>query len=486
MPDKAPRDPAWALYGVLSNALYGAGLDPSYIDKFSFYDASVYNMGLVPDGGGTGGLERRFTFDAVIDESKPALQWCREIAAVFDAKFFWNGSSISLWQDRPTTALPRIITNADVIEGNFVCTSQEYAGVTTVCTVWWADPAQNYELVPELVRYQEAINRYGLHTESFTALGATTRGQAVRAGRRLIIKTLLNAEMISFKSRAIATFFAPGEVVQVVDNRRNRRRRQGLIKSATQTQITVDAPITLTSAPATIYVTLPNMTTAIANVTNGIGTHSVLNLGGTLPQAPMTQANWQILDGSETVKKYRIVSVSPDRENQNLYEVVGTLDDSTMWGLIENGWTLDAFALQQNPPTIVPVPRNVAAIQRSRTNEVNSLPVPTYGIEAQWDFPLNLNGEKNTFITGYLVEYKLGIDGDWLGTTETNSLYFEWSGGAIGLTYYVRVSALSYGRQSTAIESGPMTIAVGGASVVFDNPANSAMAVLLAEWDDLG
>jgi predicted phage tail protein len=482
-PAVAIRDPAWILFGLLTNTRYGAGIEIKYIDAFSFYDASQYNMAAVPNG--SGGTERRFTFDAVLNDDRPALDVCREVAGMFDAKLFWNGSKLSLWQDRPTGALPRIITNADVVEGNFVYTSQEYSGVVTVVTVWWTDPEQNYEKIPELVEDAGAINRYGVHKESFTALGCTTRGQAIRAGRQIIFKSLRNGELVSFKSRAIALFYAPGDVIQLVDSRRNRRRRAGLIVSATTTSVTIDAPIRLIQA-STLYVTMPDGSTQTRAILVTIpGDYTVLSFTTPLAAIPLAQSNWQILDGSEVSKKYRVISVSNDRDNPNLYDVAGTLYDATTYPQTESGWALNAINLEPSPPIIVPPPRNVVAIPRI----VGTGAEQSVAVEAQWNFAIRSDNSRETFIQQYIVEYKLGLLGTWTGITTTTELFYTFYGLTLGETYYVRVTAFSYGRQSATIESGPATTAVvvggtnGKISAKMNLAANSVMGMLLDDLD---
>jgi predicted phage tail protein len=446
-PALATADPAWIIYGLLTNKRFGLGIDPQFIDKASLYQCSLYNNGAVPNGYGS--VERRFTFNSVLQQQKPVIEAIREIASSIAAKPFWNGSQISFWQDRPTSALPRILTNADVEDGNFQVVSQEYNSISTVCKVWWEDPGQEYEAVPEPVENPQAIDLYDVQVEEFTALGETRRGGAVRAGRRVILTGLLEKEQLSCKARAMAIFFQPGDVLQIADSRRNRRRRSGLIVAATTTQITLDAPVDLVGSDRRLFVTLPDLTTAERQIVNAPGSHLILNLASALPVAPLPQSNWQVVDSATTIKQYRILSVTPDRDNPNMHEVSGKLYDESKYSQIENGWALTVFDAEPKPPVIVPLPRLVKAIGRLLVNS-NSV---SYTLDSQWTFPVRTNGDRESFVSSYIVEFKRDIDGDWGGRQETTGFNASWQNVGTG-DFYVRVAAVTIeGRTSEWVES---------------------------------
>lgn len=319
-PALATSDPAWILYGILTNRRYGLGREIGIngVDKWALYQCSLYNNGVVADG--FGGSERRFMFDGIIQGDQDAWEVITSICSNFAAKPYWDGSMISFWQDRPWVDGMRQFTNADVEEGRFVYTSSEWKSIATVARVTY-NPPPDYEPTVELVEDPIGLNQYGVHFTDFTAFGETRRGGAVRAGRRVLLSTRLDNEQISFKARAFSSLLRPGEVIQVSDTRRHKIRKAGLLVSGTQFTLNLDAPVFISSL-ATVSVTMPDMTVAEVPVGNGVGTTQTLILATPLPQVPLTHANW-ILKDTVQPRKYRVLSVSPDRSNPNLNEISG-------------------------------------------------------------------------------------------------------------------------------------------------------------------
>ncbi|NEN94482.1 MAG: host specificity protein J [Moorea sp. SIO3I7] len=459
MPTIAPADPCWLLHELVINERWGLGrqLNESDIDKWSLYSASVYNNEKVQDG--FGGSERRYLFNGVLQGDQAAWDVITAICSNFDAKPFWGGETISVWQDRPTTELSKIITNADVEEGRFVYDSRQWKGLATVALVTWNSPDEQFQRQIEVVEDREGIELYGRIDIEFTAFGCTSRGQAVRAGRRVLLKSRLDQEQISFKARAIAAFFQPGDVILVQDNRRSQARKGGIIASATTTTITVDAPVALTGTAFKIFVTMPDLTVEERDLTNPPGSHSVLTLSAPLPAAPLAHANWIIQDFGSNIRKYRVTSVSPDRSNPVMYEVTGELYSAEKHPLIESGWSLDELPVGSQPPTIVPVPRNVTAIAVSITRPSKRI----NDILVSWEIPFNSDDTPNLFITSYLVEIKRQ-GGNWFGrqTVTQTTTRFEDVGND---SFIVRVAAVTdfNNRVSQYVESN--TVVTSGSTI---------------------
>lgn len=476
-PAMAACDPAWIVWGLLTNKRYGLGIDAQYIDKFALYAISHYNNVIISNG--FGGTERRYTFNAILQSQQSAFELIRSICSSMATKIFWDGAKLSFWQDRPATALPRIIANADVEEGRFLYTSQQYNATTTVCKVWWTDPNNKFESTPELVEYPQAIARYGIQIEEFTAFGETRRGGAVRAGRRVILESLLNSEQVSFKCRAIALFFKPGEVIQIADNRRARRRRSGLIKSATTTEIVLDAPVDIIGSAA-IFVTMPDMTTEYRNVTN-TATAQTLQLQTPLPDAPLPQSNWHILDVGAVLKQYRVINVTPDRDNPNMYEVVAKLYTASRYSEIENGWSLTAFDAVLQPPSIVPPPRSVVAAGRV----ISAGSAISYTLDVSWNFPIRSDGSQETFVIAYLVEFKRGIDGAWGNRQQVSGLTARWENVGAGV-FYVRVAAVTTNiKASEWAEGAAPAVLINSQSIAnYTTSRTSVFAVVAHFLDD--
>lgn len=322
LPSKATADPAWIVYYLLTEPRFKLGIPEEYIDKFALYQCSVYNNGYVDNG--YGGYERRFLFNTVLGTGgqEVVIEMIRSICSTMYAKPYWNGTQLSFWQDRPTTALPKILTNADVEEGKFAYQTKELNTITTVAKVSYQSTIEDWEQVPETVEDPASIERYGVQTEEYALLGETRRGAAIRSGRRTIFSSLPNNIFLTCKVRARAMFFQPGDVIQVSDNAKNKVRIGGLVSAVTTDKITLDASVTLTAnANKKIYLTLPNETVIESAITNGAGTFTEINLSTPLTTLPQVQSPWQIVDTANKVQLYRVTDVVPDSENKSLFEI---------------------------------------------------------------------------------------------------------------------------------------------------------------------
>jgi len=453
-PAIAPADPCWLIHELIVNPRFGLGrqLRAEDVDKWALYSASQYNNQPVPDGFGL--LERRYLFNGVIQGNQDAWEVITAICSNFDAKPFWNGSTISFWQDRPTTALSKIFTNADVEEGRFVYTSREWKSIATVARVTWNNPDEQYERSVEVVEDPQGIEKYGVHYVDFTAFGCTSRGQAVRAGRRTLLKSRLDQEQVSFKARAIAVFCQPGDVIMIADNRRIRARKGGIISSATTTSITVDSPVSLIGTGFKVFVTMPDLTVQERNLVNPPGTHTVLHLSSALPSAPLTHSNWIVQDFSSVLRKYRVIGVAPDPSNPVMYEITGEIYSEEKHPLVEAGWTLDNLPAANKPPRVAPLPRAVAASALVITQGSSK----SYTLLVSWEFALKTDGNRDGFVTAYYVEFKRGT-GAWGNRQKVATLEARFENIGSG-TFYARVASLVEGwnRVSQWVSSNAVTI----------------------------
>ena len=478
---QANTDPTWFLWGYLTDKIWGLGISSESIDRYSFYQASLYNNELIADG--FGGFERRFSFRGALNvggDGEDRFQTAREIASSFAAKIYHNGLQYTLWQDRPATIQPRIVSNADVVDGLFLGTSQEFSSIATSCLVWRADPDQEFQESPEPVEYPQAVKKFGFNQEEFKPIGETRRGGAVRAGRRVILNSLPSVTLgelgqISFKVRAFGLFFELGDILQIADSTRNPERKSGLIRSATANQITLDAAVTV-GANAVLYVTLPNFTTEFRNVTTAQGSRTVLNVSPPFSAAPLPQATWQLVDSNTIIRQYRVINIGPDIDDGNLYEVVCKLYQPTIYSEIESGWSLTAYENQSPSPSVINPPRNLTA----EGLQIIVSGVTSYTLSAVWDFPINLDGSRQAFVQNYALEFKRGLTGEWGNRQVVVNQNGRWENIGSGV-FYVRVASVALdGRYSSWVESSAISLSPT------QTVSNSWLLTFMMESEELG
>jgi predicted phage tail protein len=375
----------------------------------------VYNNQFVSNG--DGGTERRFLFNTILGSGgqESVLEMVRAVCSTMYAKPYWNGSQISFWQERPMSALPKILTNADVEEGKFVYQTRELNTVTTVAKVSYQSTIEDWELVPEIVEEPASIDRYGYQTEEYALLGETRRAAAIRSGRRTILSSLPNVITLTCKIRARAMFFQPGDVIQVSDTARNKVRVGGLVSAVTANKITLDAPITLTANTGKkIFLTLPDESVIERAIANPAGTFTEINLSTPLTTLPIVHSPWQIVDEISRVKLYRITDVAPDSENRSLFEVTAKTYSEDFFTQVETGIKIPKD-INQNPlPTEVAPPNNfsVELIKISINN------IDTYSLLASWQRPY-----REDFGTKLSVSSLTVFNGSAIATTTANHNY---------------------------------------------------------------
>src|SRR6185437_6353197 len=146
-------DPAWVLYDILTNQQYGLylyGIQESTIDKYSFYQASLFNNALVSNG--LGGTEPRFTFNAPIQNRQEVNVTLQQVAAMMNANLEQVNGLITLYQDRPTD--PAYLINKSRVIGSdpnnpvyFKYSSNQLTQRTTAVNVTWVN-ASNIQWLP--------------------------------------------------------------------------------------------------------------------------------------------------------------------------------------------------------------------------------------------------------------------------------------------------------------------------------------------------
>ncbi len=98
--------PAMCLLDLLTNTRYGLGdhVTDSNLDLFSFVAASKYANTEVDDGTGSGAKEARFSCNVNIQSPKEAFAAINDLAGVMRCMPIWSAGSITISQDKETTA----------------------------------------------------------------------------------------------------------------------------------------------------------------------------------------------------------------------------------------------------------------------------------------------------------------------------------------------------------------------------------------------
>jgi predicted phage tail protein len=485
-PTKACSDPVWQLYDLLTNRRYGLGkyIPDLMIDKWSLYEISRYNNQMVATGQGSQ-QERRYRCNVQLQSKESAWNVLGAFCSACNMKAYYAEGTIFFWQDRPGDTV-RQFTQADIENGEFVYSTTAVRSRYTVAMVSWNDPKDFYRRNIETVEDPTGIERYGIRETEIVAFGCTSRSQAIRMGRWALFSSQYETRTVAFTCRSWAAYVRPGEIIQIADakisnKRRTQSRQGGLIRTATTTEIMLDADLAdspegafgLSNDPDTnpkITVMVPDGTLETGNISSyrsvEINSDSdtpvwatVVEVDTPFSQTPNPESNWIISTfdpyiGSRPVqpKLFRVLSATPATSDPTRVEIMAIQYYPEKYALIEAG---EEYEEEDDPfrlPDEVSLPRNVKASLITITDNGTT----RYALQGTWQRPRLANNQPDATIAGYRVEFSLNDSTDWQGTMQVSGDQFEARFENLPFeTYRVRVSAIDLaGRSSEWVVSG--------------------------------
>lgn len=306
------ENPVWCWHALATNKLWGLGehLDSSMLDRYELYEISKFCDELVPDG--KGGMEPRFAMNLQLNTREEALKVLTNMAGAFRAITFWGPGGVMCSADRDSPPV-RIFTEANVSGGKFVYAGTARNARHNVAIVGWNDPEDLYKQTWEYVPDEDAIDRMGFVNETeVIALGCTSKGQAHRFGRWMLMSEILRTEVVTFQTGLEGCGVLPGEVIDIQDQR-NGERLAGRLVNATNSTFTLDAPATLRAGHSYVFgALLPDMTVRYSPILwNGLVSEEVttINITTPLPLRPLPGAVWVVSDVVNPVTQWRVLGI---------------------------------------------------------------------------------------------------------------------------------------------------------------------------------
>ena len=296
----------------MTNTRYGLGdhVTDSNLDLFSFVAASKYANALVPDGSPAGTEEARFSCNVNIQSPKEAFAAINELAGVMRCMPIWSAGSVTISQDKETTA-SYLFNLANVGEGGFTYQGSSLKQRHSVVSVSYFN-MDSREVDFEVVEDATAISKLGTIVKQVKAFACTSRNQAARLGRAILFAEQNESETVTFSTSIDAGIVVrPGSVIEINDPVRAGARRGGRVVTATTTAITIDAEAQ-TTLPAlndspTISVILPDGSVeskAISDITG-----AVLTVSSAFSSAPNINAPYLISSTTLQTQLFRVIQV---------------------------------------------------------------------------------------------------------------------------------------------------------------------------------
>ena len=360
--------PAMCLLDLLTNTRYGLGdhITDSNLDLFSFVAASKFSNELVDDGTGSGAQEARFSCNVNIQNPKQAFDAINDLAGVMRCMPIWSAGSITISQDKPTTA-SYLFNLANVGDAGFNYQGSSLKQRHSVISVSYFN-MDSAEVDFEVVEDATAITKLGTVVKQVKAFACTSRNQARRLGRAILFAEQNESEIISFSTSIDAGIVVrPGSVIEVNDPVRAGARRGGRVVAATTTTITIDA-LSSTTLPAltdspTLSVILSDGTVEQKNIVSISG--AVITLDSALSSAPNVNSPYLISSTSLQTQLFRVITV--EEEDDINYLITALTYVEGKYAFIEDGTPLPTRTVSllnklTDPPSNLTITEQVVAI----------------------------------------------------------------------------------------------------------------------------
>lgn len=329
------NNPVWIVYDMLTNEDYGCGhwVKPEDIDIYSFYDAAYYCDGRVPDG--KGNQERRFTFNGVLNQQEDWIKVLQNVCGSFNSVLIKEGHLYRIQQDRPETP-SAVITNADVIDGTFTYAGTSHNQRHTMVNVTFGDSTNMYKSQVITVEASPSdIERFnGYTTADITAIGCTSEGQAIRAGRWYIDTQINQKETVSFSMGFNGMLLRLGDVIKVADSYYSGITNSGRVIGVEGDDLIVDRPVSYAYGDKVNFVTSLGQFAEVTLTSSGTGTDRItLPFGMGNPVGSSFSIETLIKN-----RQFRITEIN--HTEPNVIEISAILHDPDKYTRIEQGITV--------------------------------------------------------------------------------------------------------------------------------------------------
>ncbi|WP_233236349.1 host specificity protein J [Bordetella sp. LUAb4] len=375
------NNPAWIFYDLIRNDRYGLGdlVPANWVDKWGLYQIARYCDELVPDG--LGNDEPRFTCNVYLQERADAYRVVQDLASVFRGMAYWSSGSVFGVADMPGDSV-YTFTSANVIDGKFQYVGAALRTRYSVALVSWCDLSDMGRQKVEYVEDLEALARYGIRQIEVTAFGCTSRAQAHRVGKWMLLTSQRETRTVTFSVGLDACVVRPGSIIKVADQNLAGRRIGGRIHEATTRVVTVDAEIGVRAGDR-LTVNLPGGVSETRVVSSAIGTifsadmtqytvdsteltADILGLPGTVMNitvttpfsvAPEAEAVWTLESEELSAQLFRVLSVA--RKDGITADISAVQHEPGKFDNVDFGTRLDNPPITVVPPGVQPPPADV-------------------------------------------------------------------------------------------------------------------------------
>lgn len=193
-------------------------------------------------------LEPRYTLNAYIMNQQNAFKFINQFAEVFRAYSYWAGGSINFFQDEKKEAI-MLFSNNNISQSGFNYSSTPKTSRTNSCNIRYIDRYNMYRPKLERSEDREAVQENNIIEQTIDGFGITSQAQAKRAAEFLVKSANMETEILSFDTSMVGSYLRPGDIIDVLDNKRTVGRFAGHVvdiqvdERGMMGEVTIDYPV---------------------------------------------------------------------------------------------------------------------------------------------------------------------------------------------------------------------------------------------------
>lgn len=173
-------------------------------------------------------VEPRYTLNAFLMNSQNAFKLINEFAAIFRAFAYWSGGAINFFQDQKKDSV-MLFANNNISKEGFSYSSTPKTSRTNSCKIKYVDKYNMFRAKMEHSEDRKSIQENNIIEQTIDGFGITSQAQAKRAAEFLVKGANMETELLSFTTNSLGSYLKPGDVIDVLDNKRTIGRFAGKI-----------------------------------------------------------------------------------------------------------------------------------------------------------------------------------------------------------------------------------------------------------------
>lgn len=348
-------NPAWVIYDLLINPIYGLGkygITEDDIDIFSFIRFSKLSDEAVDAKfEGSSYKERRFMCNLYIDQQKPAYDYIKSLLNIYNSTLNFSGGKIYISDDLPKDPI-MIFNNSNITESGFNYSSTPKSERLTACTVDYLDERNEYKMTSEYFEDAKNISEIGYIHARIAGISITRRGEALRLAKSKVLTSQMQKEIIQFETGLPASYLKIGDVINVLDNNKLPKQSSGKILSINSARTSIEIDIPVSALPDIKSISIQSVINEgemdddrspqfkTYNVSS-FGSNFTINLSSAIDSNIKTGFTWMVSefknnnqDDNDKIKQYQIKNLK--EINSLTFEVIAIEFDPDKFDLLES------------------------------------------------------------------------------------------------------------------------------------------------------